>query len=179
MAVTSATIAELSALVRNVPDFPQPGILFRDISQILRQRFDVALDAMEALVSGEEWAPVDAIAGVDARGFILAAGLAARVGRGFVPVRKAGKLPPPVERIEHRLEYGSSALEMQRGAGRLLIVDDVLATGGTLQAAAELSQAAGYSVVGMLVLVDLNIAPAPLWRGHHVRSVIRYDERLR
>jgi adenine phosphoribosyltransferase len=172
--VDAARIAELSALVRNVPDFPQPGILFRDISPVLRERFAVALDALEALVSRQEWAQIDAIAGIDARGFILAAGLAARVGKGFVPVRKAGKLPPPVERREYRLEYGSSALEMHRGAGRLLLVDDVLATGGTLRGAVELSLASGYVVAGVLVLIDLNIAPTPHWSGCEVRSVLRY-----
>jgi adenine phosphoribosyltransferase len=172
--VNPVRIAELSALVRDVPDFPQPGILFRDISPVLRERFDGALDALAALVSAREWEQVDAIAGIDARGFILAAGLAARVGKGFVPIRKPGKLPPPVERREYRLEYGSDALEMHRGAGRLLLVDDVLATGGTLRGAAELSLASGYAVMGMLVLIDLNIAPAPLWSGCEVRSVLRY-----
>jgi adenine phosphoribosyltransferase len=172
--VNPATIAELSALVRNVPDFPQPGILFRDISTVLRERFGGALDALAALMSRQEWEQVDAIAGIDARGFILAAGLAARLGKGFVPVRKAGKLPPPVERREYRLEYGSSAIEMHRGAGRLLLVDDVLATGGTLRAAAELCLASGHALVGMLVLIDLNIATTPLWSGCEVRSVLRY-----
>jgi adenine phosphoribosyltransferase len=172
--VDAATIAELSALVRNVPDFPQPGVLFRDISPVLRECFHGALDALQALISRQEWKQVDAIAGIDARGFILAAGLAARAGKGFVPIRKAGKLPPPVERREYRLEYGSNVLEMHRGAGRLLLIDDVLATGGTLRGAAELSLASGYIIVGMLVLIDLNIAPAPLWSGCEVRSVLRY-----
>ena len=172
--IDSAAIAELAKFVRDVPDFPHAGILFRDISPLLRERFDLALAALESLVAPEEWDEVDAIAGIDARGFILAAGLAARVGKGFVPIRKASKLPPPVESIRYQLEYGSSALEMHRGAGRLLLVDDVLATGGTLRAAADLSRTAGYVVAGLIVLIDLKIAPAPLWEGREVRSVIRY-----
>ena len=172
--IDSTAIGEISGLVRDVPDFPQPGILFRDISPVLRQRFDLALAALEAQIESDEWRGIDAIAGIDARGFILAAGVAARVGKGFVPIRKAGKLPPPVERIEYQLEYGGGALEMHRGAGRLLLLDDVLATGGTLRGAAELSERAGYSVAGMVVLIDLNLARAPLWKEHEVRAVLRY-----
>lgn len=170
----SAEAADLAALVRAIPDFPQPGVLFRDISPLLRQRFDATLAALERMLTSEEVRQVDAVAGIDARGFILAAGLAGRLSKGFVPIRKAGKLPPPLEREAYNLEYGTGALEMHYGAGRLLIVDDVLATGGTLRAAADLSERAGYSVVGLLVLIDLNLAPAPLWRGRAVRAVIRY-----
>jgi adenine phosphoribosyltransferase len=161
-----------STICRRARRWPFEGGTFN--SQVLRQRFGLALAALEALVGRDEWNAVDAVAGVDARGFILAAGLAARMKKGFVPIRKAGKLPPPVERMEYRLEYGSGALEMQRGEGRLLLVDDVLATGGTLGAAAQLSSAAGYEVSALVVLIDLNIAGSPLWRGEKVRSVIQY-----
>ena len=130
---------ELRALVAEIPDFPKPGILFRDIGPLLRDRFAATVAAMDALFTEADWAGADAVAGVESRGFILAAALAERRGKGFVPIRKKGKLPPPVVDIEYELEYGSGVLEMQRGSGRLLLVDDVLATGGTLRA----SSAAG------------------------------------
>src|ERR1700683_2526980 len=117
----------------DVPDFPHPGILFRDITPLLRAHFNATLDVLEALFDEREWSQVDALAGIESRGFILAAGLAARRGKGFVPIRKQGKLPPPVVDMEYTLEYGTGILEMQRGAGRLLLVDDVLATGGTMR----------------------------------------------
>jgi adenine phosphoribosyltransferase len=172
--VDSSAVAELAALVREIPDFPQPGVLFRDISPLLRERFDAALAAMEKSMDERRWAEIDAIAGVDARGFILAAGLAARLGKGFVPIRKTGKLPPPVERIEHQLEYGSGVLEMHRGVGRVALVDDVLATGGTMRAAAELAERSGFTVAALLVLIDLGIASQPIWRGMRAHAVLEY-----
>src|SRR5262249_12520573 len=136
----------LMSLVDNVPDFPKPGIMFRDISRLLRTRFPQTIAAMENLLTEEEWRSIDAIAGVESRGFILASALAARREKGFVPIRKKGKLPPPIVDISYDLEYGSGVLEMQKGTGALLIVDDVLATGGTLRASAELAHQAGYDV---------------------------------
>ena len=164
----------LAQLVVDVPDFPQPGILFRDITPLLRSHFGAAIDALDALWSEAEWAATDAVAGVESRGFILAAGLAGRRGKGFVPIRKKGKLPPPVVDREYALEYGSGVLEMQRGRGTLLVVDDVLATGGTLGAAAGLAVDAGFRVPQLGVLIDLGIARDFRWQGQPARAVIRY-----
>lgn len=165
----------LSEHVTDVPDFPKPGILFRDVGPLLRGHFSATLEAMDAEVTVAEWAEVDCVAGVESRGFILGAALAARRDKGFVPVRKQGKLPPPVVDVAYDLEYGSGVLEVQRGAGRVLVVDDVLATGGTLRATAELLRTAGYRVLGFLVLIDLRLVGEFTWSNLPARSVIRYD----
>lgn len=156
-------------------DFPEPGILFRDFSPLLRHHFPQTLDALDALLSEAEWQGIEAIAGVDARGFVLGAGLAARRRLGFIPIRKAGKLPPPVQRLSYRLEYGEATLEMHQGEGRLLLVDDVFATGGTLAAAAELCVASGHSLAAVVVLADLRLGGTPAQiHGRPVRSVFHY-----
>jgi adenine phosphoribosyltransferase len=167
-------MSDLKSHIVEVPDFPRPGILFRDIAPLLRNHFEATVRALDSLLSEGDWASCDALAGVESRGFILAAALAARRGKGFVPVRKKGKLPPPVVDIAYDLEYGTGVLEMQRGAGRLLLVDDVLATGGTLRASADLCVAAGYSVANLLVLVDLRLCPDFVWRELTAKSLIQY-----
>jgi adenine phosphoribosyltransferase len=165
---------DLKRHIVEIPDFPRPGILFRDITPLLRGHFDATLNALDALITADEWAELDAVAGVESRGFILAAALAARRGKGFVPVRKKGKLPPPVVDVAYDLEYGTGVLEMQRGEGRILLVDDVLATGGTLRASADLCVEAGYRVAGLLVLIDLRICPDFVWRELPARAVVSY-----
>jgi len=165
---------ELKALVTEIPDFPKPGIVFRDISPLLRQRFGATVDALDALFSDTEWAEVDAVAGIESRGFILAAALAERRGKGFVPIRKKGKLPPPVIDVAYDLEYGSGFLEMQTGHGRLLLVDDVLATGGTLGASVVLCRRAGYVLHGLGVLLDLGLVPGLRCDEFEPRSVLQY-----
>ncbi len=165
---------DLKQFVIDIPDFPKPGILFRDISPLLRRHFSSTIESLENLFSAQEWNSIDAVAGIESRGFILASALAERRGKGFVPIRKKGKLPPPVVDIAYELEYGTGVLEMQAGQGRLLLVDDVLATGGTLSASTTLSAQAGYVVQGIGVLIDIGIAPG--FRCNHLvpRVVLQY-----
>jgi adenine phosphoribosyltransferase len=165
---------ELRELVVDIPDFPKPGILFRDITPLLRQRFHATITAIDALFSAGEWAAVDVVAGIESRGFILAAALAERRRKGFVAIRKKGKLPPPVVDVAYDLEYGTGVLEMQEGRGRMLLIDDVLATGGTLAASVTLSRQAGYEVRGIAVLLDLGFAPGFNCDGLAARSVLEY-----
>ncbi len=165
---------ELKSAIAAVADFPRPGILFRDISPLLRDHFDDTVQAMDALLTEAEWSAVDALAGIESRGFILGAALAARRGKGFVLVRKKGKLPPPVVDVAYELEYGSGVLEMQCGRGRLLLVDDVLATGGTMSAAAELCERAGYQTQALMALIDLKIVSDYAYRGLKLRAAISY-----
>ena len=166
---------DLKSLVVDVPDFPKPGILFRDISRLLRHHFDQTVSAVDALFTSEEWSEIEAVAGIESRGFILAAAMATKRGIGFVPIRKKGKLPPPIVDVAYQLEYGSGVLEMQPGAGRVLLIDDVLATGGTLSGAADLCVRAGYEVKGIGVLIDIGLLPKFAWRDIDARHVIRYS----
>ena len=165
---------DLKQAIANVQDFPRPGVLFRDISPLLRDHFDATVQALDALLTAEEWAEIDALAGIESRGFILGAALALRRGKGFVLVRKQGKLPPPVVDVAYELEYGSGVLEMQRGRGRVLLIDDVLATGGTMSAAADLCERAGYQLRALAVLIDLHIIKSYTWRHLRLRAAINY-----
>jgi adenine phosphoribosyltransferase len=165
---------ELKQAIADVPDFPRPGILFRDISPLLRDHFGATVQALDALLTEEEWSGIDALAGIESRGFILGAALAMRRGKGFVLVRKQGKLPPPVVDVSYDLEYGSGVLEMQSGQGRVVLIDDVLATGGTMTASADLCRRAGYELKALLTLIDLNIVRNYSWRNLRLRAVINY-----
>src|SRR5580698_824480 len=173
-AVTRAFMSNLKQAIRDVPDFPRPGILFRDIAPLLRDHFDATIRALDALLTNEEWGELDAVAGIESRGFILGAAMAIRRGKGFVLVRKQGKLPPPVVDVAYDLEYGSGVLEMQRGRGQVVLVDDVLATGGTMTAAADLCERAGYQLKALLALIDLRIVQDFSWRDLQLRASIIY-----
>jgi adenine phosphoribosyltransferase len=173
--VTARVAEELKAAIRDVPDFPKRGILFRDISPLLKRHFAATIEALDGLLTDVEWRAIDAVAGIESRGFILGAALALRRGKGFVLVRKQGKLPPPVVDVSYALEYGSGVLEMQRGEGRLLLIDDVLATGGTLRASADLCLRAGYSVAALAVLIDLKLVVDYRWRDLPLRAVVDYQ----
>lgn len=164
---------DLKKLIKETPDFPKVGILFRDISPIL-------LDANALQFVANEFAKkldinqVDAFAGIESRGFILASLLAGKFNKGFVPIRKAGKLPPPTLRQSYALEYGEATIEMAPGAQKIIILDDVLATGGTLKAAIELSQRAGYEVQDVAVLVDLTFLNEMHFNKQKIKSLIQY-----
>jgi adenine phosphoribosyltransferase len=153
------SLAELIASrLRDVVDFPKPGVLFKDIAPLLADAavFNASIDALAELPAAYE---ADLIAGVEARGFVVAAALARAVDAGVVPVRKAGKLPPPVVSASYELEYGSAEIEVPVGllAGKsVYLVDDVLATGGTLAATIGLLGAAGATITGIGVLVELS-----------------------
>ncbi|MBX2988798.1 MAG: adenine phosphoribosyltransferase [Bdellovibrionaceae bacterium] len=164
---------DLKKLIRDIPDFPRPGILFRDITPLLKDPAALRHVA-EKLVEGVDLRQVDHVAGIESRGFILGMLLAAHHGKGFLPIRKAGKLPPPTVGRSYALEYGESALELNPGSGRVLVVDDVLATGGTLRAAIELCEEAGYEVKDAVVLINLTFLNDMKFEGRDISSVIRY-----
>jgi len=145
-------------LIRDVPDFPRPGVVFKDITPLLADAdgYAAAVDAMAAPWRG---VALDAVLAIESRGFILGAALARALGTGFVPIRKPGKLPAPVHAQDYDLEYGSDRLEMHADAvqpgARVLLVDDVLATGGTLRAALALARQQGAMVIGAAVLLEI------------------------
>ena len=161
-----AEIAELiKARVRDIPDYPQPGVVFKDITPLLADgaafhQVIAALAHGHRRRAGGAAAGVDKVAGIEARGFILAAPVAIQLGAGFVPVRKQGKLPGPTYAQSYDLEYGSATIEVHQDAfapgERVLIVDDVLATGGTGAATAELVRKAGAEVTGIAVILELS-----------------------
>jgi adenine phosphoribosyltransferase len=157
MAGDTSWIAEL---IRDIPDYPQPGVTFRDITPLLADA-EAFAKAVNELVERFENVNVDHVIGIEARGFILAAPVAYRIGAGFVPVRKSGKLPWAVAREEYSLEYGTDKLEIHRDAlhprERVLIIDDVLATGGTAAAAARLVEGLDGEVVGLGFMLEIGL----------------------
>ena len=149
---------DLASLVRDVPDYPTPGIVFKDLTPLLADPAGLRA-AVDRIAGAYDKGSVDKVVGIEARGFLLAAPVAYLLGAGVVPVRKPGKLPGPVHERSYELEYGSNSLEVHQDAfavgERVLVIDDVLATGGTAAAAVHLVQHCGATVVGVAVLLEL------------------------
>ena len=171
-------MSDLEKFIRSVPDFPVPGILYRDITPLLADARALRL-AVESMSEPWRGRDVDLVASMEARGFIFGAGIAMDLGAGFVPVRKSGKLPWKTREVKYTLEYGSDVLHMHEDAvsagQRVLVVDDLIATGGTASAVMDLVQQLGGEVVGAQFLIELSdLKGKELLRGHDVRSVIIY-----
>jgi adenine phosphoribosyltransferase len=174
----SPSAEELKGRIRDIPDFPRPGVVFKDITPLLAdaRSFRASIDG---LVEAHAAAGVDLVLGIEARGFVFAAPVADRLGAGFVPVRKAGKLPWELEREEYELEYGTDLLEIHRDAispgQRVLVVDDVLATGGTAAATIRLVERLGGTVVGLEFVIELAfLGGRAKLAAHPVHSLLVY-----
>lgn len=159
--------------IRKVSDFPKPGIVFKDITPLLQEKFP---EVVEAMSQGIDWSQVDYVVGIESRGFILGAAMAQLKGKGFIPMRKKGKLPPPVIAESYALEYGMDTLEMvkEEKPARVVLVDDVLATGGTLKAAANLCAKNKLEVKAMALLINLTFLNKFKEEGQPVFSVLNY-----
>lgn len=169
---------DLRKLIRDVPDFPKVGIVFKDITTLTRHP-EGFRQAVDELAGRYRDADIDAVVGIESRGFIFGGAVAYRLNAGFVPARKPGKLPAETVRAEYELEYGTDAIEMHRDGiepgQRVLIVDDLLATGGTAAAAAKLVEELGGEIVGIAFLIDLTFLKGrDKLRGHDVFCLLEY-----
>lgn len=169
----------LTSLIRDIPDFPEPGIVFKDITPVLADGPALA-SLIDALAAPFHDAGVSKVAGIEARGFTLATPVAGRLGAGFIPVRKPGKLPYKTIREDYALEYGTDALEIHtdsaRPGERILVVDDVIATGGTAAAAIRLLQGIGAEVIGFAVFIELGFLDgARQLNGVPLHALVTYD----
>lgn len=178
--MSPTTQLDLRNYIRDIPDFPKPGILFRDITPLLasHEAFTAAIDRMAAHYAG---APIDLVVAAEARGFIFAAPLALRLGAGFVPIRKPGKLPFDTHAFHYELEYGTDTLEMHidgvASGQQVLVVDDLLATGGTVEACCKLLEGCGAHVVGCAFLIELaGLGGAQRIAPYEKFSLINYEE---
>ncbi len=169
---------ELKKLIREVPDFPKPGILFYDITTLLKNAkgLKTVINRMSEALAGEK---IDTVVGIEARGFIFDPALAYHIGAGFVPVRKPRKLPASTESISYELEYGTDTLEIHRDAvgqgHRVLIADDLLATGGTAKAVVDLVEKLGGQVVGLTFVIELDFLQGrEKLANHNVYSLLHY-----
>jgi len=170
---------DLKKIIRSIPDFPKKGVMFRDITPLLKdaKAFKYSVDLMAQHYEGVN---IDAILGAEARGFVFGAAMAYKLGVGFVPVRKPGKLPYDTCSVSYSLEYGENILEMHTDAVKpgenILIVDDLVATGGTAKAKADLVEQRGGRVVGFCFLIELKfLNPRKLLKGYDVFSIIEYE----
>lgn len=168
--------AELEQYIKLTQDFPRPGILFRDISPLLKEKFTEVIDAMAGLFSEAEWAQVDALVGIESRGFLLASALAYAKGKNLLVIRKLGKLPPPVQTVAYALEYGEDSLQMSSDfrSLRVLVVDDVLATGGTLRGACRLCEQNDHQIMGITTLINLKALNDFSWDDISIRSLLTH-----
>ncbi|MBL8150018.1 MAG: adenine phosphoribosyltransferase [Blastocatellia bacterium] len=171
---------ELKKKIREVPDFPKPGILFYDITTLLKDAkgLKTVINRMSEAFAGEK---IDVVIGIEARGFIFAPALAYHIGAGFVPVRKPKKLPSATESVSYDLEYGSDTLEIHRDAigegHRVLIADDLLATGGTARAVADLVEKLGGEIVGLTFVIELDfLGGRKKFDGYNIFSLLNYDK---
>jgi adenine phosphoribosyltransferase len=178
--VTAVEVDRLKKMIREVPDFPKKGILFYDITTLLKDKTGLAtlIDKLSEHYISED---VDLVLGMEARGFIFAPALAYRLNAGFVPVRKPGKLPAECVRYDYTLEYGTNTLEVHKDAiqkgQRVLIVDDLLATGGTAEATAKLAESLGARIAGLGFVVELTFLNGrDKLKNYDVMSLLRYDE---
>jgi len=176
----SAKCEPLKKLIREIPDFPKPGILFYDITTLLKDKkgFATLIDALAEFYLQQK---IDLVLGMEARGFIFGPALAYRLNAGFVPVRKPGKLPAPAASVKYDLEYGSNTLEIHKDAiekgQRVLIVDDLLATGGTAEATAKLATSLGAEIAGLGFVVELDFLHGRKKLGsYEVFSLLHYDK---
>ena len=170
---------DFKKFIRNVPDFPKKGIVFRDITTLLKDKVAYR-QVIETFYDHYRNRSVDLVVGIEARGFLLASILAYKLGVGVVPVRKPGKLPAETLRVEYELEYGTDALEIHRDAiakgQKVLIVDDLLATGGTVAATCEMVEKVGGQIVGIAFLIELDFLEGrKKLTGYELLSLIHYD----
>jgi adenine phosphoribosyltransferase len=171
---------DLKKLIREIPDFPKKGILFYDITTLLKDQlgFATLVDLLSEHYIGQD---IDVVLGMEARGFIFGPAVAYRLGAGFVPVRKPGKLPAAVTSVSYDLEYGSNTLQIHQDAirkgQRVIIVDDLLATGGTAEATVKLAQSLGAEIAGLAFVVELDFLKGrDKLKGHDVFSLLNYDK---
>ncbi len=172
-------IVKLRELIRDVPDFPKPGVVFKDITPLLAHPAGLSL-AVEYMTQPFRHMQVDLVAGAESRGFIFGTAIAQNLSAGFVPIRKPGKLPHQTHSEEYALEYGTDRVEVHRDAiepgDKVLLVDDVLATGGTMNACCRLVRAAGGNIVGVAVLLELAFLNGrSQLHEYPVHSILRYD----
>jgi adenine phosphoribosyltransferase len=180
LATDQLDTSQLKSMIREVPDFPKPGILFYDITTLLKDKvgFATLIDKLSQHYLGHN---IDLVLGMEARGFIFAPALAYRLNAGFVPVRKPGKLPAKTVKYDYALEYGTNSLEIHKDAiqkgQRVLIVDDLLATGGTAEATAELASSLGAEIAGLGFVVELDFLNGrQKLRKYDVMSLLHYDK---
>jgi adenine phosphoribosyltransferase len=178
LALSPEQTAWLKQYIRTIPDYPQPGILFRDITPLLQDAAALRF-AVETMANSYKGAQIDQVVGIESRGFIFGTPLAYLLGTGFVPVRKKGKLPAGVIAVEYDLEYGTNILEIHtdaiRSGQRVLVVDDLLATGGTTAGTIKLVQQLGAEVVSLAFLIELTgLAGRSRLTGHDVYSLLSY-----